>query len=85
MNKLKLNAKKLCYKKLKKSRKNAFQTWGNIKSLPSLHKSTITPDKVKRNAIIHTDLKDIAETFNKYFSRIGNKLASKIAQNDTND
>ena len=66
------------YEELTKSRTDALQTWSNFKSLRFSHKSTTIPDKVKRNAIMHTDLKDIAETFNKYFSSLGNNFPSKI-------
>ena len=78
---IKQNTKKNYYHNLLISYENDMKrTWVTVKEIISSKKSSVTlfPKRLIVDDLEFFDKKTIAENFNKYFSEIGPKLASKI-------
>ena len=86
LNKIKFSSKQMYYQdELYKSKNNAFKTWKVIKSLLSCSQnSSTTPNKIKYNGNLITGSETISESFNSYFSKVGQDLSAKFNQHDTN-
>ena len=62
-----------------------LKNWNIVKSLlPSSRKDSALPEKLNIQNNTITDIRDIADAFNDYFSNIGQNLANKIIQHNAN-
>ena len=86
LDKIKFIFKQMYYQdELYKSKNNAFKTWKVIKSLLSCSQnSSTTPNEIKYNGNLITGSETISESFNCYFSKVGQDLSAKFNQHDTN-
>ena len=68
-----------------KYRNDIKSTWSKINEIMRRGTKSKFPESFLINETYVKDNKKIADEFNSYFSGIGNKLASDITRNDTND
>jgi hypothetical protein len=66
---------------LDKYKGNAQKTWSLINEILNKKTCNKLPDEIKCNGGMLTDNKDIANSFNEYFTNVGTKLANKINTN----
>ena len=85
LNKLLRQAKHMYYNnKIMESKQDSKKMWENINNILKRTRNKLDfPDKFYNEDVTLTDLKDIANGFNKFYTNIGPKLASQIDTSDT--
>ena len=65
--------------------KNTRKVWQGIRDIISLRKTSVfTPSHIVSHGISYTDPQSIADSFNHFFSTIGNKIQEKVYSNHVN-